>query len=175
MQKNLELQRKYKNPPQRYPSVPFDGPFFKLEEINGNDNYSVPGTSKAPPYPSGWTPRQSSSSTSIIGQSPYNNNNNNVENEEEFNENGRIIYWPSPNLKNLLPKQIPPPPKNLRDPEHLEEFLRQEQMQKEAEAIRMKKEAELRNKQVKIKIENLKNNNNYYYFLKVTCIKTSTK
>uniref|UniRef100_A0A915LMT0 Uncharacterized protein n=1 Tax=Meloidogyne javanica TaxID=6303 RepID=A0A915LMT0_MELJA len=144
MQKNLEIHRKHQSP-RRYPTVPFDGPFFRLEEVGNN----IPGTSTSggkipappPPPPQGWTPRQSSSQ--IYEQpSPFNE-------EEEFDEasGGRVVYWPAPDPKSRLPKQAPPPPKNLRDPERLEEFLRQEQMQKEAEALRLQRETELRDRQ----------------------------
>uniref|UniRef100_A0A914MV30 Uncharacterized protein n=1 Tax=Meloidogyne incognita TaxID=6306 RepID=A0A914MV30_MELIC len=146
MQKNLEIHRKHQSP-RRYPTVPFDGPFFRLEEVGNN----IPGTSTSggnipappPPPPQGWTPRQSSSQI-YEQQSPSNNPE-----EEEFDEasGGRVVYWPAPDPKSRLPKQAPPPPKNLRDPERLEEFLRQEQMQKEAEALRMQREAELRDRQ----------------------------
>ncbi|CAK5010996.1 unnamed protein product [Meloidogyne enterolobii] len=151
MQKNLEIHRKHQSP-RRYPSVPFDGPFFRLEEVGNN----IPGTSTSggkipappPPPPQGWTPRQSSSQI-YEQQSPSNNPE-----EEEFDEasGGRVVYWPAPDPKSRLPKQAPPPPKNLRDPERLEEFLRQEQMQKEAEALRTQREAELRDRQVEREI-----------------------
>uniref|UniRef100_A0A1I8AYH9 Uncharacterized protein n=1 Tax=Meloidogyne hapla TaxID=6305 RepID=A0A1I8AYH9_MELHA len=142
MQKNLEIHKRHQSP-RRYPAVPFDGPFFRLEEVGNN----IPNTSAnggkipvpPPPPPQGWTPRHAS----VYEKSPYNNAE-----EEEFDESGgRVIYWPAPDPKSRLPKQTPPPPKNLRDPELLEEFLRQEQMQKEAEALRMQREAELRDRQ----------------------------
>ncbi|KAF7637385.1 hypothetical protein Mgra_00003130 [Meloidogyne graminicola] len=158
MQKNLELQRKQKQiNSNNYPTVPFGGPFFKLVEVGNEDeeiNVSLQ-TSPLQLQSSEWIPHYQKIIQNNIGEEKE---------EEEINEE-RIIYWPYHNPKNSFPKQIPSPPKNLKDPERLEEFLRQERMQKEAESLRLKKENELRDKQLRaIQQQQQQQNNNIKEF-----------
>jgi hypothetical protein len=123
IQHNLAMQRGPKSSqfekPQKYPSVPFEGPFFRLEEV---DPRGVPVQNPPPP------PFLPSPAANQPHFSPQ---------HEELDEMGRVVVWP-PVQPGKKQKVDAPQPKNIKDPEKLEEY--QKQLKSELDSLRRNEE-----------------------------------
>uniref|UniRef100_A0A0N5ARW4 ZM domain-containing protein n=1 Tax=Syphacia muris TaxID=451379 RepID=A0A0N5ARW4_9BILA len=183
MQENLRRHRQRSVTPQhRYPQTSFNGPFFRLEEVAPYRSQSTAPvlsrheSSEEERYQQERVPSRANDSSSkqnqpgdenrmqrmkmmSMSETEITRNNTYNDNQQEEEKIGSVVIWP-PSSEKTKPREVSSVARNITDPDRIDEYRKQKQM--ELDAIRRREEEMYRYRKKQLHAIQLQQQRLYY-------------